>query len=175
MSNSVLRGLGEALWNAAKVLGAGFVFFCFYFAFIGWGPMIEGRFFPVIKNYELHNIRAVQNGEGFSFSPTFDKTRDCTYYGVTWFAQGESGGLGRIQLGRVNSGPPTTGPTGVRIGDRVTLYPPPGTISIFGVNHHECGMPWQTRTIVGPFEVVDGRPATKATPIRFAFLLRAPD
>lgn len=171
MSRHVARGLLEATLNALKVMGAGLTFFCFYFAFIIWGPAVEGRFSPVITNYELHNVRSVQNGAGFSFQPTFEKTRDCTYYGVTWFAQDENGRLMRVQLGRVNAGPPVTGPTGDRLGDRVTLFPPEGSVAIFGINHHECGLPWQTRTIVGPFEIIDGRPGARITPVRFAFLL----
>lgn len=159
MTQSVERGLREAFDNALKVLGGGIVAFCLYLALVSFGPGIEGRFFPVITKYELHNVRSVGDG-GFSFRASFTKTRDCTYFGVTWFAQDEFGNLTRIQLGKVDAGPPMTGPTGLRLGDRVVLYPPAGTVSIFGLNHHECGTPWQTRTMVGPFPIVDRLPKT---------------
>lgn len=157
MSHSVEKGLKEAWDNFLKVLGGGVVAVGIYLIFISFGPGIEGRFFPVIGNYQLDNIRSLQDG-GFSFRPTFTKERDCTYFGVTWFAQDADGNLTRIQLGRQsNQGPPVTGPTGKRLGERQTLFPPQGTVSIFGLNHHECGTPWQTRTMVGPFPIIDGK------------------
>lgn len=162
MTHSVRRGLSEAFRNMMLVLGGGVFAALFYIGFVAIGPGIEGKFFPVIANYKLENLRAVANG-GYSFRPSFTKKRDCTYFGVTWFAQDASGNLTRIQLGRQSQpGPPITGPTGLRVGDRVTLYPPEGTVSIFGLNHHECGTPWQTRTMVGPFPVIDGRPSATA-------------
>lgn len=157
MTQSVERGLREAWENALKVMFGGVVAFCLYLGLVSFGPGIEGKFFPVIANYELTNIRAVSNG-GFSFRPTFIKKRDCTYFGVTWFAQDEAGNLTRLHLGRMDAGPPETGPTGGRVGDRVALYPPDGTVAVFGLNHHECGTPWQTRTLVGPYPLVNGRP-----------------
>lgn len=157
MTHSVERGLKEAGGNFLKVLGGGLVAALLYLGFVVVGPGIEGRFYPVITDYRLENIRTVQNG-GFSFRPTFIKKRDCTYYGVTWFAEDDAGALVRIQLGRqAQPGPPLTGPTGARLGDRVTLYPPEGTVSVFGLNHHECGTPWQTRTMVGPFPIINGK------------------
>lgn len=163
MTHSVERGLKEAMNNALRVLGGGVIAFALYLGLVTIGPGVEGKFFPVIADYRLENLRAVSNG-GYSFRASFTKKRDCTYFGVTWFAQDPSGNLTRIQLGRSNQpGPPITGPTGQRLGDRVTLYPPAGTVSIFGLNHHECGTPWQTRTMVGPYPVIDGRP--NATPL----------
>lgn len=156
MTHSVQKGLKEAAGNFLKVLGGGLVAALLYIGFIVTGPGVEGSFFPVLSDYELKNVRHVQN-DGFSFRPSFTKTRDCTYFGVTWFAQDEAGNLTRIQLGRnSNPGPPITGPTGLRIGERQTLYPPEGTTSIFALNHHECGTPWQTRTMVGPFQIING-------------------
>lgn len=157
MTQSVERGLREAWENALKVMGGGIVAFCLYLGLITFGPGLEGRFFPVIINYQLQNVRAVAE-DGFSFRPIFTKVRDCTYFGVTWFAQDTEGNLTRLQLGRMEAGPPMTGPTGGRVGDRVALYPPAGTVAIFGLNHHDCGAPWQTRTLVGPFPIVDGMP-----------------
>lgn len=157
MTRSVEQGLREAWDNLVKVLGGGVVAFCLYLALVSFGPGIEGKFFPVITRYELTNVRAVGDG-GFSFRPAFTKARDCTYFGVTWFAQDDLGNLTRVQLGRVDAGPPETGPIGNRVGNRVVLYPPEGTVSIFALNHHECGTPWQTRTLVGPFPMVGGRP-----------------
>lgn len=162
MTHSVERGLKEAWRNMLSVMGGGLFAAMIYLGFVTIGPGIEGKFFPVITNYKLENMRAVQNG-GFSFRASFTKKRDCTYYGVTWFAQDAKGNLTRIQLARSDSpGPPITGPTGQRLGDRVTLYPPAGSLFIFGLNHHECGTPWQTRTMVGPFPVINGRPQPTA-------------
>lgn len=158
MTHSVERGLREAVDNALRVLGGGIVAFCLYLGMVTFGPGLEGRFLPVIKDYQLDNVRMLQDG-GFSFRPTFIKARDCTYFGVTWFAQDGDGNLTRIQLGRMDAGSPATGPTGRRVGDRVVLHPPAGTTSIFGLNHHDCGPLWQTRTLVGPFPIIDGRPA----------------
>lgn len=156
--SSVTRGLKEAWENFTRVVFGGMIAGGLYLGTVTLGPGIEGKFFPVITDYQLMNIRAV-SGDGFSFRGAFTKKRDCTYYGVTWFAQDQAGNLTRIQLGRQSeAGPPITGPVGQRIGDRVTLYPPDGTVSIFGLNHHQCGTPWQTRTMVGPFAVIDGRP-----------------
>lgn len=154
----ITRGLLEAWDNFKRVLFGGLIAGGMYLGVVTLGPGVEGQFFPVITDYRLENIRAV-SGNGFSFRGAFVKRRDCTYFGVTWFAQDAAGNLTRIQLGRQSQpGPPITGPTGQRIGDRVTLFPPEGTISIFGLNHHQCGTPWQTRTMVGPFAVIDGRP-----------------
>lgn len=169
MKSHAVSGLKFAFFNALRVLWGGIVAFSLLFVLVSVGPGIESKFFPVITNYELHNVRRIQGG-GFSFRPDFVKERDCTYYGVTWFAQDATGSLSRIQLGRqYQPGPPETGPTGKRAGDRVTLYPPAGTISIFGLNHHECGSLWQTRTMVGPFVLTEGRPDAKASPVHYAF------
>lgn len=162
MTRSVEQGLLEAASKAWRVLVVGFVTCCMYLAVITWGPGIEGRFAPVITDYQLENIRLIQGG-GFSFRPKFIKKRDCTYYGVTWFAESGEGDLTRIQLGRQSDeSPPLTGPVGRRTGDRQTLYPPEGTISIWALNHHQCGTPWQTRTMVGPFLMDAGRPSPTA-------------
>lgn len=158
MSHPIRSGLKEAWDNCVRVVIGGIIAFCLYLGLVSVGPGIEGRFFPVITDYHLENIRTVQNG-GFSFRATFTKKRDCTYFGVTWFAQDDKGALTRIQLVRQQQpGPPITGPTGKRVGERITMYPPAGTVQIFGLNHHECGTPWQTRTMVGPFAVTNGRP-----------------
>lgn len=159
MTHSVKRGLQEAAGNAGRVLAGGFVAFCLYLGLVTFGPGLEGRFFPVITNYQLENIRLI-NGGGFSFRPSFVKARDCTYFGVTWFAEDDTGDLTRIQLGKQSDpSPPITGPVGQRTGERQTLFPPEGTVSIWALNHHQCGTPWQTRTMVGPFVVEGGRPS----------------
>lgn len=168
MARAIRLGLWQALANALRVLGAGLVAFAAYLALVIFGPGVEGWAAPVITNYQLHDVRRISNG-GFSFRPTFTKTRDCTYYGVSWFAQDKRGNLTRVQIVRGEPSPPTTGPTGERTGDRMTLYPPNGTTAIFGLNHHDCGMPWQTRTMVGPFSLIDGRLQAHPSPIRFAF------
>lgn len=157
MTRSVERGLQEAFRNMMLVLGGGLFAALLYLGFVSVGPGIEGKFMPVLADYRLDAIRPLANA-GFSFRPTFVKKRDCTYFGVTWFAQDETGNLTRIQLGRQSQpGPPITGPIGRRVGERVSLYPPQGTLSIFGLNHHECGTPWQTRTMVGPFPIINGQ------------------
>lgn len=163
MSHSIARGLREAVDNALRILGGGAVAALLYLGFVSVGPGIDGWMAPVIADYRLENVRRLSDG-GFSFRPSFTKKRDCTYFGVTWFAKDEAGNLTRIQLGRqMQPGPPLTGPTGQRIGDRVTLYPPAGSLSIFGLNHHECGFPWQTRTQVGPFDIINGKPIPAVT------------
>lgn len=173
MPYSIRAGLREASSNALRVLLGGFIAFGFYVFLILFGPSIEGRFAPVLTDYRLENIRAKQGG-GFSFRPAFTKVRDCTYYGVTWFAQSEGGELTRIQMGRTSDpGPPITGPVGARRGERVALYPPADTKAIFALNHHECGTPWQTRTMVGPFMIFNGLPQTLPVDVGYA-LRRGP-
>lgn len=169
MKNHAVSGLIFAGKNALRTIWGGAVTVSMLFAFTAIGPGIESKFFPVITDYELQNIRRIQGG-GFSFRPDFIKERDCTYYGVTWFAVDEKGDISRIQLGRqYEPGPPETGPVGRRAGERVTLYPPEGTRSVFGINHHQCSSLWQTRTTVGPFMLVEGRPDAKASPVHYAF------
>lgn len=158
MTRSVEWGLREALGNAGRVMASGLLAFLLYWGFITVGPGLDGWANPVISDYRIEGVRSLQNGAGFSFRASFVKRRDCTYYGVTWFGMDNAGNLTRIQLGRSDAGPPLTGPTGKRMGDRLTLYPPHGTTSIFGLNQHDCGWPWQTRTIVGPFTLDHGKP-----------------
>lgn len=149
--------LRDAARNAWRVAVTAMVVLGLYIVFITFGPGIEGSYFPVLDNYRLTAVRSLQSG-GFSFRPQFEKERDCDYYGVAWFAQDAAGNLTRVQVARNSeeAGPPETGPVGNRVGNRVTIYPPAGTTAIFGVNHHQCRLPWQTRTIVGPFAITNG-------------------
>ena len=161
MSDRDWRNIWYALKDSARdawrTLVAAIVAFGFYLLFIMFGPGIEGRYFPVLEDYRLTAVREVSGG-GYSFRPIFEKTRDCDYYGAAWFAQDRTGNLTRIQLARnADPGPPETGPTGNRVGNRVTLFPPPGTTAVFGINHHQCNLPWQTRTMVGPFAITNGQ------------------
>ena len=149
-----------AIWNALRIIWGGMIAFGLYLLFVTVGPSIEGKLFPVIKDYQLSDINKLENG-GLAFNPTFDKVRDCTYYGVTWFSPDEKGNLSRIQTQRTGdyttATAPQTGPLGHRSGNTQIIVPPEGASQIFGIMHHDCGLLWQTRTTVGPFSLETGR------------------
>lgn len=148
-----------AVWRAGAVLWGGLVALGLYILVITFGPSIEGRIAPVLINYELTEVRSEENG-GFSFVSRFYKQRDCSAYGTAWFAQDpQTGDLGKINARRLDDpGPIETGPTGPRVGTRQAFYPPAGSRFIMGVANHDCGYPWQTRTPLGPFPIIDGLP-----------------
>lgn len=147
-----------AFRNAFHTLWSGVVVVALYLLVVGVGPAVEAKMFPVITGYHLAQPRHTSTG-GITFYPEFEKTRDCTYYGINWFAPDERGNLIRIQSRRAE-GPqvaPETGPVGQRRGERQYILPPAGTEQFYGIMHHQCGPLWQTRTQVGPFSMKDGR------------------
>lgn len=154
-TNTNFRGaFGFALGRLAAVTWGGVVAVCLYLGLVVLGPVVEGRFFPVVTDYKISDLREEAN-HGISFIPTFRKVRDCGYYGVSWFAPDANGNLVRIQVAPMDRDPtaPQTGPMGKRAGDRMALYPPEGATDVLAVMSHDCGMIWQTRTQVGPFKV----------------------
>lgn len=134
-------------WGGAVALGL-------YLGVVTLGPPIEGKVAPVVTGYTLNEVRAEANG-GVSFIPTFIKQRDCTYYGVSWFAPDEGGNLVRLQVAPLgeDATAPRTGPLGAREGRRTVIYPPIGSQSILAIMNHDCGLVWQTRTPLGPFPI----------------------
>ena len=147
-----------AFIRLVAVAWGGFVALGLYLAIIILGPSIEGKYFPVIEDYTLTEIRQEPSG-AISFVPIFTKVRDCTYYGVSWFAPDENGNLARMQVSPLGEDPtaPRTGPLGPRAGARLVITPPEGATSVIGVMNHDCGMIWQTRTPVGPYDLSVGK------------------
>lgn len=155
-----------AVNRALAVVWGGGVALALYLAIIILGPTIEGRYWPVIDNYHLEDVRPEDKG-GVSFVPVFTKERDCTYFGVSWFAPNPDGNLVRVQVAPLDEDAtaPRTGPMGKREGRRQVIYPPEGTTALLGVMSHDCGLIWQTRTPVGPFLMVDGLPEGEPGPM----------
>lgn len=47
------------------------------------GPVIETRFFPVVDNVQIEDLK--RHDEGVSFYVRFDKLRPCEFLGVSWY------------------------------------------------------------------------------------------
>lgn len=155
-----------AINRALAVIWGGGVALGLYLAIIILGPSIEGRYWPVIEGYHLEDVRGEPNG-GVSFVPVFTKERDCTYFGVSWFAPNPDGNLVRVQVAPLDEDAtaPQTGPMGPREGRRQVIYPPASATALLGIMNHDCGLIWQTRTVVGPFPISQGLPSAAPGPM----------
>lgn len=160
------EALRFALARALAVLWGGLVAAGLYLTIVLMGPTIEGRYFPVVENYRLIDFRPTDDGAGVQFRASFVKVRDCAYYGVYWYAPDPEGNFVRLQVQQIGRDPvpPTTGPMGPRVSMPQAIFPPAGSQSIVGVMNHDCGLVWQTRTIIGPFDLANGKPIDAPIP-----------
>jgi hypothetical protein len=158
-TNRMMKSLGRAAHVAASrafdVCWAGIVALMFWIALITVGPVVQGRLFPVVSNFRLTEI--TQPGPDLlSFRPAFVKEMDCEYLGLTWFVKDDKGQVSRHQVSMFKTdgevqGPPVTGPVGPRIGVLWEVPLKDQDREMFGLLHHSCGFPWESRTLVGPF------------------------
>lgn len=164
-STKTREALGFAIGRAAAVLWGGLVAAVLYLSVVVVGPTVEGKWFPVVLDYQLAAFTHEADG-AVSFRPVFRKVRECTNFGSTWYAPDEAGNFTRLQLLPKDrtAEPPATGPLSARIGQPSMVYPPPGATMLMGVLSHDCGLMWQTRTALGPFSLVDGKPIKAPRP-----------
>lgn len=125
-----------------------------YLFAMSWGPYLESRYFPVTEDYEVVDYREMSGGVGIRIR--FDKVRPCDYGGMAWYSGTPFTEASRVwivfhdqYMGNANTrslGTHTTGWWDVYLSDRDKEKP------MFGVVEHECGLPWTSRTVIGPFD-----------------------
>lgn len=152
-----LRALAFAGKRFVDVWWTGLLMILFWGFAITVGPVIESKAFPVISHFRIAEIRALPDPNTLSFRPAFRKTRECRYLGMTWFVKDDKGQIARhqVQLSK-DTYEPTTSPPGEILGSWWDVGVSDGDREMFGVLHHSCGLPWESRSVVGPFRLSQG-------------------
>lgn len=146
----------HAAFRAYEVWWAGIMALIFWLAAITLGPLVEARWFPVMTHYEVYSLDMGQRGRP-AFRPIFTKSRDCHFNNGDWYVQDQRGRMIRMDVRRrVGETGPTSRPVGQHIGGWWEVMVPtdfPAAIDLYGVLSYSCGLPWETRTVVGPLRV----------------------
>lgn len=124
-----------------------------YIILVSFGPRIETSYFPVVMDAEVM-AQQVAGPDEYRLRIAFTKVRACEYRGLQWFAghPDESFESATLRIDEETG----TRPVGRNLSQWWIVALPPGTVWQFGVVEHECGFPWTTRTILGPFRVRTG-------------------
>jgi hypothetical protein len=156
----IFIALRFAAFRALEVWWAGLLALAFWLTFITVGPVLESRWFPVETAFRVAEI-AEPGPDVIAFRPAFSKVRDCSYLGLSWFAKDDKGQIERRQVQLASESlTPATGPVGARLGQWWEIGVKDKDREMFGIAHHSCGLPWETRSVLGPFRVSEGHNKT---------------
>ena len=124
-----------------------------YIALISFGPRYESSYFPVLVDAEVLTQKGIAP-DVYRLRVAFAKVRSCEYRDLQWYAGHPDGAFesAEVEIER----PAGTRPIGRNLSQWWTVSLPPHTEWHFGVVEHECGLPWTSRTLIGPFRVRSG-------------------
>ncbi|UHD47403.1 hypothetical protein LUX29_09630 [Aureimonas altamirensis] len=154
MKNKAKVAAKFAIGRALAVMYGALVGIGFWAIILMVGPVVEARYYPVIRDFTIHDV--IRTRVGVLFTPHFYKQRTAFYQGSSWEIVNEDGSNVRVQAQLpVVFTAPETGPVGPRIGRQIFLPLPEGRQCFIGTYYHDTGFFWQAATRFGPF-CVDG-------------------
>ncbi len=167
MTAATLRPVFYAGRRAAEVWWTGLLMLIFWLVLITVGPYLESRLWPVIDDFHIAEVDT-SDPSIVKFRPGFDKTRPCTYLGMQWFVKDDTGRIARHQVVVSDKAAvPTTYPMGVSLGGWWEVGIKDRDREMYGIMHHACGLPWESRSMVGPFTISKTRTGQVAvSPVR---------
>lgn len=128
---------------------------CAVAAFI-LGPIMEGALFPVLTDVEL--VDASRSGDmlRFRLDVTRHRSATCQFERQDWYRVYADGHSEHAFAGPVDGAPAgVTLPAG-RVVGRLLEMRVADASEVRGVIVYHCGLPWATRSDVGPFPVPPG-------------------
>lgn len=153
MSAATIRSFQFAAFRAVEVWWTGILMLVFWLVLITVGPYLESRLWPVISDFHIAQLDTSRS-DVIAFKPGFRKGRSCTYLGMQWFVKDDQGRIARHQvLISEAARPPATYPVGESVGAWWEVGIKDRDREMYGVLHHACGLPWESRSLVGPFTI----------------------
>ena len=120
-----------------------------YLGLIHFGPKIERAYFPVVKDAGIVTVERAAPDQ-FALKIAFTKDRACEFTTLSWYVGHPEQAFSATEVAFSAHG---TRPLGRNIAGRWLVTIPDGTDWTFGIVRHECGLPWTSESVIGPFSV----------------------
>ena len=146
-----------------RTMAVGLSIFIIWVAGANLGPPFETRFFPVVRDFRVERAVMSDDNRNMTIWVSFVKMRRCAFVDMTWYVGRPDADFERVPLEfkDLNSGPNSTRPKGRNYAGPWlvwTSFAPDIKQPIddqwqFSVVRHNCGLPWLTETVQGPFKL----------------------
>ncbi len=153
MTSTLGHPILYAMKRVLDVWWTGVLALVFWLVLTSLGPYAETRWAPVVDRFHIVAIDD-SDPDVVKFRPAFEKNRNCVYLGMQWFVMDDKGVVSRHQVLTSDSvRTPMTFPVGPVLGDWWQVGTRDRDREMYGIMHHGCGLPWESRSLVGPFSV----------------------
>lgn len=144
------RAFHTATARAFQTLGFGALFALVYILIMHAGPQFEANTRPVVSNVSVTVLE--KTDETVDIQLRFMKDRPCQAIGAAWFVQTPEG-TEAVTMRFLDTSPLNDRPIGWNVSRpiRVSIPRRLQAYESFGVARYNCGMPWSTTAIFGPF------------------------
>jgi hypothetical protein len=113
-----------------------------------FGANLETRWLRVVTSAEAVNPVRLEDGRSRFLLLATKERLGCELVGLSWYAVYDDGTLGQVPVETARGG--DLPPVG-RFRDPLTVTIPPAASGHAGYYLFDCGMPWTTYALVGPF------------------------
>ena len=146
----MLTAINTATARLFQTLGVGSFFALLYILVMHAGPQLEFASRPVVSNVSITVLEKTE--ETVDFLLRFSKDRPCQATGAAWFVQTPNG-TEAVTMRFLDPEPIDDRPMGWNVSRpiRVSIPRRLQAYESFGIARYNCGMPWNTTAIFGPF------------------------